>query len=436
MSDSLITRCPKCSTAFRVTDDVLSMAKGKVRCGQCFHIFDARNTSLAQPVAAEPPHTNTQQVSATPVEANKDKQTNAYPKPLFTAADEEPSHSEWLNTLFNEEDLAPGTPDDPLFDRPQADNLAPSFADKKTPENHHSRTEKKPHTTGNEPETPSLPNNAQQKNTSSQEPAPWERELAEVEAALSITPKPQPIKKETIENFVINNKTEKVEPESKSEPEPDYMLALHSLTQSASEQSIQNKTNKQHTALNELTGQEYLDPLIGEYETTQTNTDKPKILLWFLGVLFGIFALFIQVTGHFFIEGSNSENFRVFYRTFCTYTGCSLPAFVNIDAISIQHVRIQSHPTKADSLLVNAIMTNTSRYAQPMPKVALEFFDLNGAPVAARLFDPKSYLDKDFLDITYMPPNTPIHLVIPIHDPGARAVTHQLRTFPSGTRSY
>ena len=47
MSESMITRCPKCSTTFRVTQEVLNMAKGKVRCGQCFHIFTAPGRLIA-----------------------------------------------------------------------------------------------------------------------------------------------------------------------------------------------------------------------------------------------------------------------------------------------------------------------------------------------------------------------------------------------------
>lgn len=37
----MYTRCPKCSTCFRVTDRHLAIAKGKVRCGQCQHVFNA-----------------------------------------------------------------------------------------------------------------------------------------------------------------------------------------------------------------------------------------------------------------------------------------------------------------------------------------------------------------------------------------------------------
>ena len=37
----LITRCPKCATAFRVTPTQLGAAKGSVRCGSCLNVFKA-----------------------------------------------------------------------------------------------------------------------------------------------------------------------------------------------------------------------------------------------------------------------------------------------------------------------------------------------------------------------------------------------------------
>ena len=38
----MITRCPVCQTAFRVTEMQLSARDGRVRCGACAHVFDAR----------------------------------------------------------------------------------------------------------------------------------------------------------------------------------------------------------------------------------------------------------------------------------------------------------------------------------------------------------------------------------------------------------
>jgi len=37
---SLVTRCPKCQSAFEVSTDLLKLHDGLVRCGQCSHVFD------------------------------------------------------------------------------------------------------------------------------------------------------------------------------------------------------------------------------------------------------------------------------------------------------------------------------------------------------------------------------------------------------------
>ena len=44
---TLYTRCPTCNTAFKVTEKLLSMAEGKVRCGACLAIFQATDYMLS-----------------------------------------------------------------------------------------------------------------------------------------------------------------------------------------------------------------------------------------------------------------------------------------------------------------------------------------------------------------------------------------------------
>jgi predicted Zn finger-like uncharacterized protein len=48
MTDPLeiVTRCPGCSTAFRASQEHLSARAGKVRCGRCNAVFDAREHAL------------------------------------------------------------------------------------------------------------------------------------------------------------------------------------------------------------------------------------------------------------------------------------------------------------------------------------------------------------------------------------------------------
>lgn len=48
------TRCPGCQTTFRVTPEQLKARAGKVRCGQCQHVFNALD-SLVEEVAASSP---------------------------------------------------------------------------------------------------------------------------------------------------------------------------------------------------------------------------------------------------------------------------------------------------------------------------------------------------------------------------------------------
>ncbi len=49
-NNQIITRCPKCGTAFRVTPSQLQSAKGAVRCGSCLHVFKAQEYLVATPV--------------------------------------------------------------------------------------------------------------------------------------------------------------------------------------------------------------------------------------------------------------------------------------------------------------------------------------------------------------------------------------------------
>lgn len=50
----MLTRCPACRTIFRVTPEQLKARAGKVRCGKCQEVFNALDTLVEAPAAAEP----------------------------------------------------------------------------------------------------------------------------------------------------------------------------------------------------------------------------------------------------------------------------------------------------------------------------------------------------------------------------------------------
>jgi len=63
------TRCPACSTTFRVTSEQLRLKSGKVRCGQCLAVFNAFDSLIEEeaPTQAEAPLPATAQPAAPPV---------------------------------------------------------------------------------------------------------------------------------------------------------------------------------------------------------------------------------------------------------------------------------------------------------------------------------------------------------------------------------
>ena len=433
MPDSMITQCPKCSTAFRVSEDVLSMAKGKVRCGQCFHIFEAKSHASQANDSTPKKDASTTNKESKKTHTKQTPSAKEHSPNLFTAADEDDIvNPDWLNTLISDDDLAP------LDTKNQEANLNP-----------HAR-EALEQAEGHKPKAAKAKADPVQ---AEKEPAPWEVELAELEAAQQQAKKKttsdtqkKPIKPAidfSEENIFLDSKTlakptstanadQSQEKQASSQPEPEYMQALQELAQSVSQQP--NKSPAQGLDFSQDVSHslgELMDDPEDNLETKPKHTWR-----WALASLIVLMIAGIQFLVNNYEEGSRSASLRPIYNTVCSYYGCTLPIFEDVSAIDIQHVRVQSHPTRESALVVNAIMTNHSDFSQPMPKIAMEFYDLNGNPVAARLFSQQDFLDKDFLDITYMPPKTPIHLVIPIADPGASAVTHKLEVYRAETRSY
>lgn len=45
----MLTRCPSCATHFRVTAEQLKLRSGRVRCGECQHVFNALDTLIEEP---------------------------------------------------------------------------------------------------------------------------------------------------------------------------------------------------------------------------------------------------------------------------------------------------------------------------------------------------------------------------------------------------
>ncbi len=101
---TLLTRCPHCDTCFRVTDEQLGIAKGKVRCGSCMEVFNAlenRHKGGQEPVIGKKADSNASHSSGLSSEDNfvfqdnpdEDAAGGAYAGTRLTFSDDELSDS-------------------------------------------------------------------------------------------------------------------------------------------------------------------------------------------------------------------------------------------------------------------------------------------------------------------------------------------------------
>ena len=77
---AMITTCPACSTAFRVSQEQLAAREGRVCCGKCAMIFDARET-----LETEPPESVSEN-NALPGDRTAQASTAAFPEPGHVSA--------------------------------------------------------------------------------------------------------------------------------------------------------------------------------------------------------------------------------------------------------------------------------------------------------------------------------------------------------------
>ena len=94
----MLTRCPACATHFRVTAEQLKARSGRVRCGECQHVFNALDSLIEEPMVVLVP------AAAEP----------APPKVVMPQADAEPQENDAAATQADEVDVPPAPSAEPV----------------------------------------------------------------------------------------------------------------------------------------------------------------------------------------------------------------------------------------------------------------------------------------------------------------------------------
>ena len=112
----------------------------------------------------------------------------------------------------------------------------------------------------------------------------------------------------------------------------------------------------------------------------------------------------------------------------CRLATCAPPRDVpQSTAIYSQQLLVRSHPEYENALEVSFVFHNDSPVPQHFPDVELLFSDVNGQPVANRLFGPREYLPVELRQLEDMPSKSSVQAQLELVDPGEQAVHYTLK---------
>lgn len=406
---SLQTRCPKCETRFRVTDAQLSVASGKVRCGNCMAVFNAVEHRIGEgssdtsrpksgPAAAEQQEAPADQ-GFTPDDdlifadnPEEDAAEGPYAGTRLTFSDDE------LSDSFRTVDERSGGTFETDNDDETHENIDESWAEAMLSEEDDTRRKSKPAPT--EPEPPEEHAEFEQPQPEPPENEPFEEPAWDEPEE---TPRhPEDLSLEPVDNadgFYVD------------EPQPaSFDYDADPATENEPLVAVSPYSNLRREPVS----------------VSGNGRGRVRTALWTLIVLALLGVLVAQVTWFQFDRLSSIPELRPFYEQGCEIAGCELKPLINVDAIQSRKLVVRTNPENRSQLVVDAVIINRAAFEQPFPAIALTFSNLNGDVVAQSVFTPDEYLAGDGRDLEAMPTDTPVRIVINIRDPGKDAVNYNI----------
>jgi len=393
MSDA-ITRCPKCHTSFKVTQDILNSARGSVRCGSCLMIFNAKENLIS---------------------GNEEEQQIPSPAHAEEQADEELIHDDArLESDDGELIGADEEFDANVFVAGHASKSDINLFERRIKEEDKRDLE---NADTDESWALSLLENDDEEDAATSEPEPIPESRP---SPFQIIEEEEP---DTYHEYDENHFDENVF--SSNNERSDAELAYED---GHSEQSFEFE-DEVEPSLYGNSRTDFLDAIEPE-PLELTVPYKPPIWhrngFW-LGLSSLALALLVFQLAYFnFDNFSRKQALRPYYQQACELLGCHLPVLSDFNQLKVQNMVVMDHPELNEMLLVDATLINHANFEQAFPTLQITFTDIANSVVSKMLFDPASYVGGELSGKRTMPSKHPIHISLELADPGAEALNYQI----------
>ncbi|WP_373976188.1 DUF3426 domain-containing protein [Chitinibacter sp. SCUT-21] len=345
-----ITRCPNCSTSFRVTDDQLAAHQGKVRCGRCSFIFNARD--FLQRVEAE--QSNTSKGITPQTKTEKTPQAIPQASTITIQKQEVEAVIDAASKVVEQTALNTATP------TPAPPPIEPAF--------------------------PVFEETAKPK---AAEPAKDEKELKRALARL--------IKQTRKEK---TQKTRKPSRHTIAAPEVldiDTQEQIQSALDAVPDTTFES--NAEYRPILDDTDDLFLPPKRSAW-----------YWLWSVASLVLTLTLLAQLAYNFRLELSQEfPALRPKWEALCTKLQCDMPLPRESELLRSEWSELTYIPDHPTLIQVKATLRNLAPFDQALPKLELTLTDENERVLAKKVFLPKEYLAQDATTQSSLRANDELH---------------------------
>lgn len=446
------TICPDCNASFNVTEQQLSVAKGKVRCGSCLHVFNAIDhidEEIIPPVLTSEhpnPEMGIQNISAEEDEAWALKLIQDEGESVSASTDESTAN----NTAAKKNPAASPTP------APKPSKASP----KQTSGNIQTELTAAPkfNPQSNQIDSEGFSDGFQAlKDFDEDSPISFFGSKEDAALLAGDEASTDHWAEEMLKELEQEPDSDALSPKSEiegaldelgfnSDP-PEFLLdedGFSSMNDPMSDDPLGLGTLEQEFSFETEHQDDLIDPqmLISNINVEPVELSLERVsdrrlkrnALHFFSVLVAAMALTGQYAYFQFDHLARTAQLRPYYEKVCAIIHCQLPTLQNVKQIRGSNLIIRSHPSYLNALIVDAIISNRASYAQIFPLLELTFSDINDVVVASRTFTPDEYLKGELLNLASMPARAPIHITLEIVDPGATAVNYALQFHSSNPR--
>jgi len=405
----MFTQCPKCRTVFSVTEEILAVKAGLVRCGDCENVFNA-TWNLVDEYDNENEYHDDSSTTWADDEAGEDVEPDSESPPIAQRADDEPGiraagadrddidfdDVEFLDAYIDE-DTAPAARSRELDQAGErldddAGDSEPSAGTSSAWSDHADLDDDSGPSRETEPDTDDISDDDIRRTLALDEDfnIDHDDDLRAAPVAATGGARREPRLDDPDAGGLRVSADDGLVPRrprgQATAPRPRPVLKRRPAISLKAPERPERKTDA--TA---ATPAARIDSNVHWVAMPDRGRGGAR-LLWASGVLALVVAVVLQVRYLLVDELYTIPEARPFISMFCDMAGCSAPVRADPGAIRIAQTRVDLHPDVPGAIRINVNLINQAPFAQPYPALQLTLSDTDGRIVGRRTYTPAEYL--------------------------------------------